>query len=207
MWDHWKTKRPHHWEHTCEQISETHHHWGVWVAAVGRKQPLQRELYERRWRLRRRRLVLSNTLWELLYSGVCGCGIIGDMHGEQKSEQSNHLEVGVATVGVKQHTFEITVLGCVWGGGHEWWRATPMGYYCPRCRACQATRRVVWGRHDSWCAAPMCCYCYHWVLLGPNRVSARPIKTTTSACQESGIKADRPHTGSMLVAAHKLATS
>jgi hypothetical protein len=43
--------------------------------------------------------------------------IIGNMHGEQKSEQSNHLEVGVATVGVKQHTFEITVLGCVWGGG------------------------------------------------------------------------------------------
>ena len=116
MWDHWKTKRPHHWEHTCEQISETHHHWGVWVAAVGRKQPLQRELYERRWRLRRRRLVLSNTLWELLYSGVCGCGIIGDMHGEQKPEQSNHLEVGVAMVGVKQHTFETTALGCVWGG-------------------------------------------------------------------------------------------
>jgi hypothetical protein len=207
VWDHWKTKRPHHWEHTCEQISETHHHWGVWVAAVGRKQPLQRELYERRWRLRRRRLVLSNTLWELLYSGVCGCGIIGDMHGEQKSEQSNHLEVGVAMVGVKQHTFETTALGCVWGGGHEWWRATPMYYYCPRFRACQATRRVVWGRHDSWCATPMCCYCYHWVLLGPSRVSARPIKTKTSSCRESGIKEELLHTGIVLVAAHKLATS
>jgi hypothetical protein len=144
VWDHWKTKRPHHWEHTCEQISETHHHWGVWVAAVGRKQPLQRELYERRWRLRRRRLVLSNTLWELLYSGVCGCGIIGDMHGEQKSEQSNHLEVGVAMVGVKQHTFETTALGCVWGGGGtnggEQHRCTTivLGFVLAR-------------RHEGWC--------------------------------------------------------
>ena len=97
--------------------------------------------------------------------------------------------------------------GVCGGGGHEWWRATPMYYYCPRFRACQATRRVVWGRHDSWCATPMCCYCYHWVLLGPSRVSARPIKTKTSSCRESGIKEELLHTGIVLVAAHKLATS
>ena len=89
--------------------------------------------------------MLSNTLWELLYSGVCGCGIIGDMHGEQKPEQSNHLEVGVAMVGVKQHTFETTALGCVWGGG-----GGTNGGEQHRCTTI-VLGFVLARRHEGWC--------------------------------------------------------
>ena len=67
------------------------------------------------------RFGLSNTLLELLYSGVCGCGTIG------KPERKHHWEhawrtnfeklvigeIGVATIGVEQHTFGASVLGCV----------------------------------------------------------------------------------------------
>ena len=56
------------------------------------------------------RLVLSTTLLELLYSGVCGCeaheipneSIIGDTHGEQIPETNRHDGVWMAAVGLKQ---------------------------------------------------------------------------------------------------------
>ena len=68
-----------------ETNSDNNHHWEVWVAAVGRKQPLQRELYERRRFHRRLRLVVGNTDWELLVLGVV-CQ--GQVKGKSKAGQS-----------------------------------------------------------------------------------------------------------------------
>ena len=79
-----------------ETNSDNNHHWEVWVAAVGRKQPLQRELYERRRFHRRLRLVVGNTDWELLVLGVVCQGQVrgksgasqGQVRGKSKAGQS-----------------------------------------------------------------------------------------------------------------------
>jgi hypothetical protein len=74
-----------------ETNSDNNHHWEVWVAAVGRKQPLQRELYERRRLHRRLRLVVGNTDWELLVLGVV-CQ--GQVRGKSGASQRRVKVVG-----------------------------------------------------------------------------------------------------------------
>ena len=101
----WKTQTNHHWQHTWgTEFPKIKLHWGVG------------------WR----RLGLSNTLFVLLCSGLNGCGTIGNFKkkqslgtpiGDQMSEKNYHWEVGVATIGVEQHTFRTTVFVCVCGCG------------------------------------------------------------------------------------------
>ena len=76
--------------------------------------------------LKWRRLGLSNTLFVLLYSCVCGDGTIAKpknnyhwgTHGGPKFFRKDIIGgVGVATIGVEQYTFRTTALGCVCGCG------------------------------------------------------------------------------------------
>jgi hypothetical protein len=82
---------------------EKNYHWAVGLATIGVEQHTSR-------------------------TTVMGCAggsdplefqkktIIGNMHGDGNFQKNYHWAVGLATIGVEQHTFRTTVFVCVWVG-------------------------------------------------------------------------------------------
>jgi hypothetical protein len=88
--------------HMGDEISQKSCHWGVGLVMVG---------------------VEQHTFRTTVMGCVGGCDpicifkktIIGDTHWPRNFKKSYHWRVGLATLGIEQHTFRTTVMGCVVG--------------------------------------------------------------------------------------------